>query len=142
MKADERQTSLLAILLTEQEERGHLSPSAIAEIAHRLEVTEARVAGLLSFYPELRARPCGRHLVRVCLGESCLANRSSDVLAALCRMLGVEVGTTTADGRFTLERVYCIGNCAVSPSVMVDEDVHGHVDPLRVAELLSPYDGP
>lgn len=133
--------NILQTLLTLQETFGAVSHSAIPEIARTLEVTEADVAGVLSFYPDLRARPVGRQVIRVCLGESCMASHSDRVLAALRDALKINVGETTPDGRFTLERVYCVGNCAVAPSVMIDEEVHGRVTPSQVSELIRESSG-
>ncbi len=134
--------NILHTLLAVQESLGSVPYRAIPDIARALEVTEADVAGVLSFYPDLRARLAGRHLIRVCMGESCVANHSERVLAALRHALQVGVDDTTPDGNYTLERVYCVGNCAVSPSVMVDEDVHGRITPTEVGELLKEYRSP
>ncbi|MEK6526875.1 MAG: NAD(P)H-dependent oxidoreductase subunit E [Nitrospirota bacterium] len=131
--------NVLGSLLVVQEALGYVPLSAVAEIARALEVTEADVAGVLSYYPDLRTRPTGRHLVRVCMGESCVANHCGRVLTVLRGKLGIDLGETTPDGRFTLERVYCVGNCAVSPTVMVDEQVHGRVTEMKVADLLEEY---
>lgn len=131
--------NVLESLLVVQEALGYVPLSAVAEIARALEVTEADVAGVLSYYPDLRTRPTGRHLIRVCTGESCVANHCGRVLAALRNTLRIDLGETTPDGRFTLERVYCVGNCAVSPTVMVDGDIHGWVTESDVASLLKDY---
>ena len=128
-----RPPNILQTLLAVQDALGYVPPEAVADIARSLEVTEADVAGVLSYYPELRTRPSGRHLVRICMGESCVANRCSRVLAALRSRLGIDLGATTSDNRFSLERVYCLGNCAVSPTVMVDEEIYGRVKGRRCA---------
>jgi NADH:ubiquinone oxidoreductase subunit E len=131
--------NMLRLLLAVQEAVGYVPPETIGDIAHHLGVTDADVAGVLSFYPDLRTRPCGRHLIRICMGESCLANHCTRVLSALGDELRIGLNATTPDGRFTLERVYCVGNCAVSPSIMVNETVHGRVTPLEVSGLLEQY---
>ncbi|TAJ10526.1 MAG: formate dehydrogenase [Nitrospirae bacterium] len=131
--------NILHTLLEIQETLGSVSPGAIPEIARSLDVTEADVAGVLSYYPELRTAKPGRHVIRVCLGESCMANHGATVLARVRAHLKIEVGETTRDGRFTLERVYCVGNCAVGPSLMVDGEVVGRVSPDQVPALLDSY---
>lgn len=134
-----RPPNILDTLLAVQGVLGHVPPPALPEIARALNVTEADVAGVLTYYPELRTHPPGRHLIRVCTGESCLANHCGLVLSALAEELRIGLGATTPDGRFTLEKVYCVGNCAVGPSVMIGEDVYGRVTPGDVAELLKGY---
>ena len=131
--------NILDTLLAVQAKIGHVPPAAVPEIARALDVTEADVGGVLSYYPELRTHPPGRHLIRICTGESCVANQCGRLTEALAEELRVGMGATTPDGRFTLEKVYCVGNCAVAPSVMIDEDVHGRVAPGDIAELLKGY---
>ncbi len=131
--------NILQTLLAVQAELGYVPLEAVPELARALGVTEADVAGVLSFYPDLRTQPTGRHLIRVCTGESCVANHCSRILDALRERLSINVGQTTPDGRFTLERVYCVGNCAVSPTVMVDEQVYGRVVELDIGSLLNDY---
>lgn len=131
--------NILQTLIAVQVELGYVPLEAVPELARALGVTEADIAGVLSFYPDLRTQPTGRHLIRVCTGESCVANHCSRVLDALRERLGIDVGQTTPDDRFTLERVYCVGNCAVSPTVMVDEQVHGRVVELDIGSLLNEY---
>lgn len=131
--------NILRALLEVQASLGFVPADALPEIARSLDVTEADVAGVLSYYPDLRTAGTGRHLIRVCLGESCMANRGAQVLERLRTGLQIGLGETTRDGRFTLERLYCVGNCPVGPSVMVDGTVHGRVSPDQVAGLLEKY---
>ncbi len=131
--------NILQTLLAVQDQLGCVPPEAVPEIARIVGVTEADVAGVLSFYPDLYSRPAGRHVIRVCLGESCVANHGRRVLTALAEELRIGLGATTADKRFTLEKVYCVGNCAVGPTVMVDEQVHGRVAPGDVPGMLEKY---
>jgi len=131
--------NILQTLLAVQEALGHVPLNVVGEIAHALEVTEADVAGVLSFYPDLRTRPSGRHLIRICMGESCVANHCSRILRELRDQLRVDVGETIPGNRFTLEKVYCVGNCAVSPTVIIDDDLYGRTIPSQVASLLDRY---
>jgi len=131
--------SILESLQILQERFGYVPLSAVPQLAHTLGVSEAEIAGTLSYYPELHTRPAGRHRVRLCMGEACLANHCERLVSALRNCLGVGLGETTPDGRFSLDRIYCVGNCGVGPTVMIDEDVHGRVAPLDVAEVLDPY---
>jgi NADH:ubiquinone oxidoreductase subunit E len=131
--------NILKSLLAVQSELGYVPPTSVPEIATALGVTDAEVAGVLSYYPVLRTHAPGRHVVRVCQGESCVANHCGRVLKEFEKKLGVGLGETTRDGRFTLEQVYCVGNCGVSPNVMIDEDVHGRVTPSSASSLLRDH---
>lgn len=131
--------NILKTLLAVQSALGHVPVNAIPQIARVLGVSDAQVAGVLSYYSDLRIRSAGRHLIRVCMGESCLANRSGLVLRAIQDHLRMSVGDNGPEGRFTLEQMFCAGNCAVSPTVMVDEDLHGKVTPSDVPSLLESH---
>jgi NADH:ubiquinone oxidoreductase subunit E len=131
--------NILKTLLTVQSAIGHVPTSAIPQIAQVLSVTDAQVTGVLSYYSDLRTQPLGRHLIRVCLGESCTANYGGLVLRAIQEHVRVEGGGTKPEGRFTVEQMSCAGNCAVSPTVMIDEHLCGRVSPSDVPSLLEPY---
>jgi NADH:ubiquinone oxidoreductase subunit E len=131
--------NILKTLLAIQEQVGHVPMEAIPEIARILEATTAQVAGVLSYYPDLRVTAPGRHLIRVCLGESCFANGCGPVLRELQDRLRIDAGETTAGGKFTLETMSCAGNCALSPTVMIDRDLYGRVLPSQLDTLLEPY---
>ena len=129
----------LKTLLTIQQAMGHVPVAAIHQIAHVLGVTDADVAGVLSYYPDLKTEPPGRHVIRICMGESCMASHCSTVFRAAQAYLGNMTAQAVADSRFTLEKVYCVGNCALSPTVVVDQDVYGRVEPAQIPSLMEPY---
>ncbi|NWF73335.1 MAG: NAD(P)H-dependent oxidoreductase subunit E [Nitrospirae bacterium] len=131
--------NILKALLAVQSALGHVPTSAISQIARVLGVSDAQVSGVLSYYSDLRIQSAGRHLIRVCMGESCMANHGGRVLRTIQDHLRVSVGDHEPERRFTLEQMSCAGNCAVSPTVMVDEDLHGKVTPSDVPSLLEPY---
>lgn len=132
-------SNILKTLLAVQSALGHVPTSAIPQIAQVLGVTDAQVAGVLSYYSDLRTQSPGRHLIRVCMGESCAANHCGLVLRAIQGHVRVAVGDRTPGGWFTVEQMSCAGNCAVSPTVMIDEDLCGRVTPSEVPSLLEPY---
>lgn len=132
-----RQANILRTLLAVQKVLGHVPATALPPIAEALKVPEAHVVGVLSYYPDLHAAPRGRHVLRVCLGEACVANRSLALLDDLRRFLGIGIGETTKDGCTTLERVYCLGNCGVGPTVMVDEAIYGRMSSSELQNILS-----
>jgi NADH:ubiquinone oxidoreductase subunit E len=131
--------NILKTLLAVQSALGHVPANAVPQIAHTLGVTDAQVAGVLSYYSDLRTQSPGRHLIRVCMGESCTANHGGRVLRAIQDHVLVAVGETTPEGRFTVETMSCAGNCAVSPTVMIDEELRGRVTPSEIPSLLEPY---
>lgn len=131
--------NILKTLLAVQSALGHVPVNAVPQIAQTLGVTEAQVAGVLSYYSDLRTQSPGRHLIRVCMGESCMANHGGRVFRVIQDHVQVAVGETMPEGRFTVETMSCAGNCAVSPTVMIDEDLRGRVTPSDVQSLLDPY---
>lgn len=131
--------NILKTLLAVQSALGHVPVNAVPQIAQTLAVTEAQVAGVLSCYSDLRTQSPGRHLIRVCMGESCMANHGGRVFRAIQDHVQVAVGGVTPESRFTVEMMACAGNCAVSPTVMIDADICGRVAPSDVPSLLEPY---
>src|SRR5262245_35279856 len=129
--------NILATLQAVQAAQGYVDPSNVPLIAQALGVTDSDVHGVLSFYHDLRTERPGRHHIRFCLGDSCIAMKAEQSLDALRKSLKCPLGGTTKDGKFTLDKVYCLGNCALSPSMMVDGDVYGKFTPRTVAGLLK-----
>jgi NADH:ubiquinone oxidoreductase subunit E len=135
----EKPAGILPVLLKIEQVVGYVPQDSVTPVARALGVTEAQVAGVRSYYPDLHTSPPGSHLVRVCLGEACLANRGDHVLRAVQDRLRVKIGETTTGGRWTLEKVYCVGNCGVSPTVVIDDVIHGRITPEQVPGLLERY---
>lgn len=129
--------ALLPILHGIQEKLGYVPPEAIPVIASELNLTRAEVHGVVTFYHDFRSKPPGRHVVRVCQAESCQAMGSVALTAHAKRFLGVDFHETTRDEAFSLEPVYCLGNCACSPAVMVDEEIYGRVTPQRFEQIFQ-----
>lgn len=130
--------NILRVLLAVQEALGCVPVAMVPQIAQGLGVTDAQVAGVLSYYPDLRTESPGRCIVQICMGESCTANHGGRVLRTIQDHLLIDVGETTPGGRFTLERAYCVGNCAVSPTVIVGEDLYGRVTSSQIPSILEP----
>ncbi len=133
----DRPGALLPILHEIQHHLGHVPPAAVPVIADALNLSRAEVHGVVTFYHDFRDQPAGRHVIKVCLAESCQA-LGCDRLADHARQrLGIELHGTTADGAVTLEPVYCLGNCALSPAMMVDGEVVGRVTPARFDAIVA-----
>jgi formate dehydrogenase subunit gamma len=132
---------LLPILHAIQKELGHIPDEAVPAIADGLNLSRAEVHGVITFYHDFRSEPPGRHVVHVCRAESCQSLGAEALLAHACERLGVEVHGTSADGAVTLEPVYCLGNCALSPAIMVDRNVFGRVSKQRLGTILDALQG-
>lgn len=141
-----RRTALLPALLLAQETLGYVPDWAVERIAAHLRLTANDVEGVATSYPDLRRRPAGEHVVRVCTGVGCLAQGGDRLLAAAQAALGIVVGDTTADGRLTLEETACCFVCAVAPVVEVDGICRGRMRitdvRLQIADLKMKTRGP
>ena len=123
---------LLPVLHALQETFGYVDPRAVPLVAKVLNLSRAEVYGVLTFYPDLRSTPPGKIRVQVCRGEACQSVGGHALARHATSSLGVDFGGTTADGSVTLDEVFCLGNCALGPTVTVDGHLHGRV---RTAEL-------
>jgi formate dehydrogenase subunit gamma len=128
---------LLPILHELNERFGFISDEAIVLVADVLNLTRAEVQGVVGFYHDFRRQPAGRHVIKLCRAEACQSMGSEALAERLERALGVSFGDTTVDRRVTLEEVYCLGNCALSPSVLVDGELHGRADEGKVLALVG-----
>jgi formate dehydrogenase subunit gamma len=130
-----RPGALLPILHAIQDRLGYVPPEAIGRLAETLNLSRADVHGVISFYHDFRTRPPGRHLLKLCRAEACQAMGAEALAEHVKSRLGVDFGETSADGRVTLDAVYCLGNCALSPAVMLDGRLHGRMRPERFDAL-------
>ena len=129
--------ALLPVLHAIQDALGHVPDSAVPVIAEELNLSRAEVHGVISFYHHFRREPPGRHIVQICRAESCQAVGARALEAEAKAVLRIDFHQTTADRCITLEPVYCLGNCACSPAIRIDDDVHGLVDARKLAALLD-----
>jgi formate dehydrogenase subunit gamma len=116
---------------------GYISEEAIKQIANELNLSRADVHGVVSFYHDFRTTPPGDHIVKICQAEACQAMGSRALTAHAEEKLGIEMHGTTGDGSLSLEPVYCLGNCACSPAVMIDEKVYGRVSSSDLDGLID-----
>jgi formate dehydrogenase subunit gamma len=127
----------LPILHALQEEFGYVPQEAIPMIADALILSKAEVVGILNFYHDFRQEPGGRHILRVCRAESCQAMGCDALVQHIESKLAVGMGETTEDGAITLATVYCLGNCALSPAVLIDGELYGRVTPEKADRILD-----
>lgn len=128
---------LLPVLHAVQEALGFVPEGAVPQIAHALNLSRAEVHGTVSFYHWFRRRPPGRHILHLCRAEACQALGAGQLEAHAKRRLGIDFHGTTDDGAVTLEPVYCLGNCALGPSLLLDEVTYGRISLQRFDELIA-----
>jgi formate dehydrogenase subunit gamma len=129
--------ALMPILHAVQEALGHVPKDAVPLIAFELNLSQAEVHGVLSFYHYFRQQPGGRHVVHLCRAEACQAVGAVELERHAKQALGIDFHGTTSDGAISLEPVYCLGNCALGPSIMIDERLQGRVSAARFDELMA-----
>jgi formate dehydrogenase subunit gamma len=128
---------MLPILHALQEEFGHINTAAVPLIADALNLTRAEVHGVVTFYHDFRHEPCGRHLLQLCRGEACQSVGSESLAATVLGKLGVGWHGTTSDGGLTVEPVYCLGLCAMSPSALMDGEPLGRLNAGKITEAIE-----
>jgi formate dehydrogenase subunit gamma len=129
--------ALLPILHGIQDRIGFIPEDAVPQIAKALNLSRAEVHGVISFYHYFRTTAPGKRTIHLCRAESCQAMGSEALEAHIKTRLGIDYHETTADGAFGLEPVYCLGNCACSPSMMIDHEVHGRVTPQSFDAIIN-----
>jgi formate dehydrogenase subunit gamma len=133
----DRPGPLIEILHSVQAALGYVPPDAVPIIAEVLNLSRAEVHGVVTFYHFFRETPPGRHTVSICRAEACQSMGADGLVEHAKRRLGVNFHETTADGAFSLEPVFCLGNCACSPAAMIDGRLYGRVTPERFDELVA-----
>ncbi len=132
--------SLIPVLHKAQDLFGFLPVDVQEFIARRMDIPVSEVYGVVSFYHYFTMQPRGRHTINVCLGTACYVRGAKKVIEALTEELGIKVGETTEDRRFSLSSQRCFGACGLAPVVMINEDVHGRVSAKKIASLLAQYE--
>jgi len=133
---EEQRGYLIPILQMVQETLAYLPPEAIKLVAEHLQILECEVYGVATFYNQFRFHPPGKHPIKVCLGTACHVRGGGIILENFERKLGIHAGETTHDREFSIEKVACVGCCALAPVAVIDETVHGHMAPSKVEGLL------
>lgn len=136
---DGNREELLLSLKRAQAEHSHLSRDVMTEISQRLEIPLGEVFGVATFYSFLSTRPRGRNTIMICRNVPCYLKNSEMILEAVGEELGIGLGETTGDGRFSFESTNCIGACDAAPAMLVNADVHGELTPRKIAQVLKSY---
>ena len=134
---DRRQSALMAALRIAQDEHNWLSSELIEHVADVIGVPPVRAYEVATFYTMYDLEPVGRHKISVCTNISCMLRGSDEMVGHLEKKLGVKLGQTTADGKFTLKEAECLAACAGAPMMQVDHDYHENLTPARIDEILE-----
>lgn len=129
--------AMLPMLHALQDAFGYLDEAAIPLVADALNVSRAEVVGVIGFYHDFRREPPGRHVLKVCRAEACQSMGSDALVAHITGRLDMELGDTDPTRSLTVEAVYCLGNCACSPAVMMDGRLYGRVDARKADGLID-----
>jgi NADH-quinone oxidoreductase subunit E len=130
---------LIPVLQKVQALFGHLPVEAMEYISKVLRIPRAEIFGVATFYAQFAFEPKGRHTILSCQGTACHVRGGPTILEAMKRDLNVKEGGTTGDGRFTLEKVYCVGCCSLAPAIIIDERAYGKLVPGKMKKILAPY---
>jgi len=128
---------LIPALQRVQAVEGFLSRESVGRIARWLRTSENEIYGVATFFAQFRFKQPGDHVVKVCLGTACHVKGGVQILDVLKRRLNVEPGEATADGRYQLERVACLGCCALAPVVTIDDKIYGETSVLKVHQMFE-----
>lgn len=131
------QTVLLPLLHAVQEEFGYIVPEALPVIAEELNISQAEVRGVVSFYHDFRLEPPGRHVLKLCRAEACQSMGGERLAAHAAGQHALQPGQTTPEGGLTIENVYCLGNCALAPAAMLDDRLIGRMDEGKLDSIVA-----
>jgi len=134
-----KEGSLIQVLHLAQEIFGYLPPELQEHISREMRIPLSEISGVATFYSFFSTVPRGRHTIRVCLGTACYVRGGKKMVNHLQEKLGVDLGGTTTDGKFTFEIARCIGACGLAPAMMIDDTVHKKVNVNKLEQILSKY---
>ena len=133
----QKEAAMLPVLYLAQREFGYLSEEAIAYVAKLMGQSPARVQGVVSFYTMLNMRPIGRHHIQICRTLPCALGGAEQITGFIKQKLGIDIGQTTADGRFTLSEVECLASCGTAPMMQINDDYYESLTEAKVTEILD-----
>ncbi len=138
--SDQKQSAVMAALMTVQEEHGYLTPELMDTVANYLGMPAIAVYEVASFYSMYEHKPCGRHVVSVCTNISCKLRGADAIVTHLEHKLGIRLGETTSDGRFTLRSVECLGACVNAPMMQVNKAYHENLSVDTLDAVLEQFE--
>ena len=133
---EQKRSKLIIILQMIQDNHSYLSPRAVRMVAKHLKISTCDVYGVATFYNQFRFNPPGKHHIKVCLGTACHVKGGDIILENFERKLEIKAGETTPDREFSIEKVACVGCCALAPVAIVNDEVHGYIAPSKVEGIF------
>lgn len=131
--------NLIMILHRVQKEYGYVPKEIINELAKLLRISEAKIYGVATFYHFFKLEKPGKHIISVCTGTACYLKGAGDILDELKRLINIDVGQVTEDGKFSIEGVRCLGCCGLAPVVAIDDQVFGRVETKKIKGILDKF---
>lgn len=138
-KYDKKKSNLIQILNEVQEAYGYIPENVQLEVSNYLGIEMAEIYGVITFYARFTLKPRGKYNIAVCLGTACFVKGSERILERVKQKLGIDVGQTTPDGKFSIEETRCIGACGLAPVFTVNDEVYGKATPELVDKVLDEY---
>jgi len=138
--AAEDKSNLIAILQDVQGKNGYITPEAVDKISQHFRISRSQIYGVASFYSQFKFNPPGRNSIKICLGTACHVQGGDFLLSALKSEVGISPNETTDDRRYDLERVACLGCCALAPVIMVNDAIFSNMSVVKMKELLEQYE--
>lgn len=138
--SDQKQSAVMAALTIVQDSQGYLSTESMTAVAEYLDMPVVSVFEVATFYDMYEHKPIGRHLIRICTNISCKLLDSDGIVKHLESRLGVRLGDTTSDGRFTLKKAECLGACVGAPMVQINKDYYEHLSPEKIDVILNQFE--
>jgi NADH-quinone oxidoreductase subunit E len=132
--------NLIQMLQDIQRAEGYIDSGAVDAVSGHLRVSRSEIFGVASFYSQFKFNPPGRHSIKICLGTACHVQGGDFLLNALKAEIGIGPNETTEDGRFDLERVACLGCCALAPVIMIDDRVYSNMSVIKLKEILERHE--
>jgi NADH-quinone oxidoreductase subunit E len=133
-------SNLIAILQEVQKKNGYITRESVYRISQHLGISRSQIYGVASFYSQFKFNPPGRHSIKICLGTACHVQGGDFLLSALKSEIGISPNETTADKKFDLARVACLGCCALAPVIMVNDAIFSNMSVVKMKELLEQYE--
>lgn len=134
--------AMIAILQEIQDYYGYIPPSAILRVSLDTGVPASEIYGIVTFYAQFRLQPQGEITIKICDGTACHLNGADKIADAVCQCVGAKEGETSADGKFTVEKVACLGCCSLAPTIMINDEAYGRLTPENVAGIIQEFQEP